>query len=102
LERQLQASSGLIFDVLRQYDPENLLLDQARREVFELHLEETRLAQALEQLELRSLNLTRTASLTPLSFPIWAERLRSQILSTESFQERIQRMIERLEKKALQ
>jgi ATP-dependent helicase Lhr and Lhr-like helicase len=102
LERQLQASSGLIFDVLRQYDPENLLLDQARREVFELHLEETRLVQALEQLELRSLNLTRTASLTPLSFPIWAERLRSQILSTESFQERIQRMIERLEKKALQ
>ncbi|HVF16459.1 MAG TPA: ligase-associated DNA damage response DEXH box helicase [Steroidobacteraceae bacterium] len=101
LERQLQASSGLIFDVLRQYDPENLLLDQARREVFELHLEETRLAQALEQLETRSLNLVRTTSLTPLSFPIWAERLRSQILSTESFQERIQRMIERLEKKAL-
>jgi ATP-dependent Lhr-like helicase len=27
LERQLQASSGLIFDVLRQYDPDNLLLD---------------------------------------------------------------------------
>jgi ATP-dependent helicase Lhr and Lhr-like helicase len=45
--------------------------------------------------------LVNTASLTPLSFPIWAERLRSQILSTESFQERIQRMIERLEKKAL-
>jgi ATP-dependent Lhr-like helicase len=101
LDRQLQASSGLIFDVLRQYDPENLLLDQARREVFERHLEETRLSHALEQLETRSLSLTPTASLTPLSFPIWAERLRSQILSTESFQERIQRMIERLEKKAV-
>jgi ATP-dependent Lhr-like helicase len=101
LERQLQASSGLIFDVLRQYDPDNLLLDQARREVFELQLEETRLAQALEGLETRSLQMTRTESLTPLSFPIWAERLRSQILSTESFQERIQRMIERLEKRAV-
>jgi ATP-dependent helicase Lhr and Lhr-like helicase len=86
--------------VLRQYDPENLLLDQARREVFELQLEETRLAQALDEIERRSLTLTRVASLTPLSFPIWAERLRSQILSSESFQERIQRMIERLEKRA--
>jgi ATP-dependent Lhr-like helicase len=100
LERQLQASSGLIFDVLREYDPENLLLDQARREVFELQLDETRLAQALEELETRSLSLTRVDSLTPLSFPIWAERLRSQILSSESFQERIQRMIERLESRA--
>ncbi len=101
LERQLQASSGLIFDVLRQYDPDNLLLDQARREVFELQLEETRLARALEELATRSLHMVATASLTPLSFPIWAERLRSQILSTESFQERIQRMIERLEKRVL-
>lgn len=100
LERQLQASSGLIFDVLRQYDPDNLLLDQARREVFELQLEETRLAQSLEELAARSLHLTRIDSLTPLSFPIWAERLRSQILSSESFQERIQRMIERLESRA--
>jgi ATP-dependent helicase Lhr and Lhr-like helicase len=101
LERQLQASSGLIFDVLRQYDPDNLLLDQARREVFELQLEETRLARTLEELATRSLHMVATASLTPLSFPIWAERLRSQILSTESFQERIQRMIERLEKRVL-
>jgi ATP-dependent Lhr-like helicase len=100
LDRQLQASSGLIFDVLREYDPNNLLLDQARREVFEQQLEETRLAQSLEALEARSLNLTRIASLTPLSFPIWAERLRSQILSSESFQERIQRMLERLENRA--
>jgi ATP-dependent Lhr-like helicase len=100
LERQLQASSGLIFDVLRQYDPANLLLDQARREVFELQLDETRLAQALTELETRTVHLARVGSLTPLSFPIWAERLRSQILSTESFHERLQRMIERLEIKA--
>jgi ATP-dependent Lhr-like helicase len=101
LERQLQASSGLIFDVLREYDPGNLLLDQARREVFEQQLEETRLAGALSELETRSLQLVRVDSLTPLSFPIWAERLRSQILSSESFQERIRRMIARLEKRAL-
>ena len=100
LTRQLQASSGLIFDVLREYDPRNLLLEQAQREVFELQLEETRLAQALAEIEQREIRLVATDSLTPLSFPIWAERLRSQILSSETFQQRIQRMIERLEKKA--
>ena len=98
--RQLQASSSLIFDVLRQYDPKNLLLDQAQREVFELQLQETRLARSLGALERRELALVRIENLTPLSFPIWAERLRSQILSTETFQERLRRMIERLDAKA--
>ena len=28
--RQLQASSGLVYEVLREHDPENLLLEQAR------------------------------------------------------------------------
>jgi ATP-dependent helicase Lhr and Lhr-like helicase len=100
IARQLQASSGLIYDVLRQYDPKNLLLEQAHREVFELQLEQTRLAQALTSLEQREIKLVHVDSLTPLSFPIWAERLRSQILSSETFQDRIRRMIERLDKKA--
>ena len=34
--RQVQASSGLLFDVFARFDPENLLLDQARREVSRL------------------------------------------------------------------
>ena len=98
--RQLQASSGLIYDVLRQYDPKNLLIEQAHREVFELQLEQTRLAQALSSLEQREIKLQHVESLTPLSFPIWAERMRSQILSSETFHERIRRMIERLDKRA--
>ncbi len=98
--RQLQASSGLIFDVLHRYDPQNLLLDQARREVFELQLEETRLVAALKDVAARQMEIVPVDSLTPLSFPLWAERLRSQILSTETFQDRIQRMIARLEKRA--
>src|SRR5262249_24232526 len=37
--RQLQASSSLFFDVFQEFDPGNLLLDQARREVLERHVE---------------------------------------------------------------
>ena len=33
--RQLQASSGLVYDVFARHDPENALLAQARREVYE-------------------------------------------------------------------
>jgi ATP-dependent Lhr-like helicase len=90
----------LIYDVLRQYDPQNLLLEQAHREVFELQLEQTRLAQALASLEQREIRLKHVESLTPLSFPIWAERMRSQILSSETFHDRIRRMVERLDKRA--
>ena len=48
--RQLHASAGLLFDVLRRYDPEHLLLGQARREVVEQHFAEDRLIGALARL----------------------------------------------------
>ena len=38
--KQLQASSGLIYDVFTQYDPQNMLLAQAAREVLERQLEQ--------------------------------------------------------------
>src|SRR5690606_35215645 len=47
--RQLQASSGLLFDVLRQHDPGHMLLAQAEREVFEAQLEVRRLERALQR-----------------------------------------------------
>src|SRR6185369_10843710 len=37
--RQLQASTSLLFDVFNEFDPQNLLLEQARREVLERHFE---------------------------------------------------------------
>ena len=44
--KQLQASSELIYDVFARYDPDNLLLFQAHREVLERQLEHSRLAGA--------------------------------------------------------
>lgn len=96
-QRQLQASSGLLFDVLQRFDPEHLLLAQAEREVFSAQLEVDRLAQTLKQLQQRRLHLHSPRSLTPLSFPLWAESLRGQ-LSTEDWKSRVQRAAQRLEK----
>lgn len=96
--RQLQASSGLLYDVLRQHDPHHLLLAQAEREVFSGVLELDRLAATLRDCAGRRLRLYRPTSLTPLSFPLWAESMRGQ-LSTEDWKTRVQRAAQQLEKK---
>jgi len=96
--RQVQASSGLLYDVLRRYDPGHLLLAQAEREVFELQLEAPRLLAALRDCERRVLALCEPRALTPLSFPLWTESLRGQ-LSTETWQARVRRAAAQLEQR---
>ena len=96
--RQLQASSGLLFDVLTRYDPDHLLLQQAEREVLAQQLDVPRLETALRDCAARAVDLQRPPSFTPLSFPLWAEALRGQ-LSTEDWKTRIQRAATQLEKK---
>jgi ATP-dependent helicase Lhr and Lhr-like helicase len=98
--RQLQVSSGLMFDVLEQHDAGSLLLEQARREVLERQLDHVALAKALEQIARQTLSLTHPGRLTPLSFPLWADRLQTQTLSTESWQSRIEREARKFERAA--
>ncbi|MEN1956298.1 ligase-associated DNA damage response DEXH box helicase [Luteimonas changyuni] len=96
--RQLQASSGLLFDVLRRHDPGHVLLAQAEREVLEAQLEIRRLGEALERCRARRLDLHRPRGLTPLAFPLWADSLRGQ-LSTEDWRTRVRRAAAQLEKR---
>jgi ATP-dependent Lhr-like helicase len=95
-QRQVQASSGLLFDVLRRFDPGHLLLDLASREVLARQLEFSRLQQTLADCAARALDLRRPATLTPLAFPLWAEGARGH-LSSESWRERVQRAAQQLE-----
>ena len=97
--RQLQASSSLLFDVLQRYDPDHVLLRLATAEVWSGQLDVQRLREALEDCRRRRIDLHAPRSLTPLSFPLWAENLRSGELSTESWKARVQRAAERLEKR---
>jgi ATP-dependent Lhr-like helicase len=98
--RQLQVSSGLMFDVLRRHDPDNLLLEQADREVLEAQLAYRDLSETLRRLASLQIALTRPPRFTPLSFPLRADRLQTQTLSTESWRERVQREAQRLERLA--
>lgn len=97
--KQLQASSGLFFDVFARYDPENMLLHQAHREVLERQLEESRLAQTLRRLAQSTLLIREPGRPTPMAFPILVDRLR-ETLTSESLTDRISKMTVRLEEEA--
>lgn len=91
-ERHLQSSAQLLFDVFNEYDPDNLLLLQARREVLQFQLEEARLRRALERISGLEIVLKHTEKPTPLSFPIMVDRLSREKLSSERLEDRIRRM----------
>lgn len=76
-QREVQSSSRLLFEVLERYDPDNLLLHQAQREILEKQLEYTRLALALEDIRHRPFHLVETEHLSPMAVPLWADRLQA-------------------------
>ena len=94
--KQLQISSGLLYDVFTKYDPENLLLEQSRREVLEEQLDFVRLKECLESIRVKVFQLRELTRLTPFSFPLWATFIRSQ-QSSEGWSDKIDRMIAELE-----
>jgi len=91
---QLQISSSLIYDVFSKYEPENLLLKQAEREVLDEQLEANRLAATLERMQSLSLIWKNTRRPSPLAFPLLVERLNSR-MTNETLMERIERMKQR-------
>ncbi|WHF50307.1 ligase-associated DNA damage response DEXH box helicase [Chryseobacterium gotjawalense] len=97
--KNLQSSSGLIFNVLEDYDPENLLLKQAYSEVFFQQIDEARLVSAFDRIHKSEIIIKNSNTFTPLSFPIKVDSLR-QSLSSEDLKARILRMkMEALKKK---
>ncbi|MFM2163761.1 MAG: hypothetical protein RL325_198 [Planctomycetota bacterium] len=90
--RQVQAGAGLIFDVLREFDPANLLLVQSEREVIERQFEGGRLAATLDALARGPLLVTRPPRPTPLGLPLVADRL-GTTLSTEGVLARLEAIL---------
>jgi ATP-dependent helicase Lhr and Lhr-like helicase len=97
--KQLQASSSLMYDVLANYDPDNLLLVQSQREVLQRQLESTRLHETLLRLQQSAVILKLTKRPTPFAFPLLVERLR-QTVSSETLEDRVRKMLTSLDKAA--
>ena len=97
--RQLQASTGLLYDVFRRHDPDNLLLRQARQEVRTRELQTDRIRLALERIAAGQILVIDTPRPTPLAFPILAERMRARV-SSETAADRIRKRQLTLERAA--
>lgn len=97
--RDLQVSANLLFEVFTRYDPDNLLLEQSRREILEHQLEFERLEKTLASIQQRPFRLIETKRLTPMAFPLWAERL-SAFLPAGDAATRLERMLTDLQTSA--
>jgi len=97
--RQLQASSGLFYEVFRKYDSRNLLLTQAEQEVLSQELEISRLRDTLERIGRRELDLVALRHPSPMSLPLMVERFR-ETLTTEQLSQRLDRILRDMERDA--
>ncbi len=89
--KQLQATSGLIYDVFARWDSANPLLRQARDEVLQRHLEFSRLGDTLRRIRDCQVVVSTTQRPSPFAFPLMVERFREK-LSNESLAERVKKM----------
>lgn len=90
-EKHLQSSSQLLFEVFKDYDPNNILYLQAYEEVMTFQLEEYRLRKTLKRIENQEIVIVRPIQYTPFSFPLMVDRLREK-MSSETLQHRIEKM----------
>jgi len=97
--RQLQASSGLFYEVFRKYDQGNLLLTQAEQEVLSQELEISRLRATMERLRSREMALVELRHPSPMSLPLMVERFR-ETLTTEQLSQRLDRILRDMERDA--
>ncbi|MFP5042681.1 ligase-associated DNA damage response DEXH box helicase [Parasediminibacterium sp. JCM 36343] len=94
--RHLQSSASLLFKVFSEYDPNNLLLRQAYNEVLSQQMEEQRLRVAMHRILQSTIIIQYPQKLTPLSFPIIADGLNRNNLSSETLENRIKKMQQQL------
>ncbi|MBI1341404.1 MAG: ligase-associated DNA damage response DEXH box helicase [Terrimonas sp.] len=99
--RHLQSSASLLFNVFEAYEPDNLLLKQAYHEVLEQQMEEVRLRLALQRIQNSKIIITFPSQITPLSFPIIADGLNRNNVSSEKIEDRVRKMQAALHKKTI-
>jgi ATP-dependent Lhr-like helicase len=86
----------MLFEVLREQDPQHVLLELAWREALSAELDRAGLAACLQRLSSHELLAADIDELTPFSFPLWAEYQRGEV-SSEDWRTRIERAAAKME-----
>lgn len=90
--RHLQSNAGLLFNVFTSFDPYNILLRQSYDEVFSQQMEEARLRAAYKRIGESNIMITFPKQVTPFCFPLLADGLNRNQLSSEKLADRIKRL----------
>jgi ATP-dependent helicase Lhr and Lhr-like helicase len=90
-QRHLQNSASLLFNVLTEYEPNSILIQQAYNEVMQHQMEEIRLRDMLERIAKSEIKITYPTKLTPFCFPLKVDSIRETITS-EKLEDRVRRM----------
>jgi len=95
--KNLQSGSQLFFEVFKEYEPDNLLYQQAIEETFDHGIERGRMQLVFEHLAQKKVVWKNCSQPTPFSFPLITDRIRAK-LSSEIVEDRIKKMYLQLEK----
>ena len=87
------AHSKFITQVFEEYDPENLLLKQARAEALNQQMEQEMFVEAVRKINGQSIQVRYPSQFTPFSFPILVDRLSRTSLSSESVEDKIAKIM---------
>lgn len=94
--KHVQASSQLFFSVFSDLEKGNLLLQEAYDEVMTFQMEEVRMRDALERMQVQHVIIKEMKQFSPFCFPILTERFREKF-TNEKLEDRVKKMISKLE-----
>lgn len=89
--KHLQAHASLFFKVFAEYEPENLLYQQAFDEVYELQLQVARMHEAFRRIQQQEIIYKKNAQFSPFAFPIFTESFRTRY-SNEDWAKRLEKL----------
>lgn len=95
--KHIQANSGLLYQVFEQYDPDNLLLKQAKLEALNQQMEQDMFIQAIHKLNQKKFVVKHPVQFTPFSFPIMVDRLSRTNLSSETVEDKVAKIMAQFE-----
>lgn len=89
--KHLQAHASLFFKVFAEYEPENLLYQQAFEEVYELQLQIARMHDAFERIQRQKIVYKKNTLFSPFAFPIFTESFRTRY-SNEDWAKQLEKL----------
>ena len=78
--RKVQWSAEVIYNVLQQYEPDHVLLREARRDAVHTYIDLDRAVAYLEELQTKTTVLKRIDRVPPLSFAMFATKIKEALL----------------------